>query len=306
MSLAIGLVGLGAIARAQHLPAIAETDGVHLAAIASRNATLPDQPSYPDLPAMLAAEPEIGVVSLCTPPQGRFDQAMAVLRAGRHLMLEKPPGMTLSEVEALRETAAKAGLTIFATWHSRAAAAVQPAREWLAGRAISAIRIDWREDVRKWHPGQDWIWQPGGLGVFDPGINALSILTRILRQPVRLTSAALSIPQGRQTPIAADLELRAGDTPITARFDWRARGEELWRITLQTDRGEAILDKGGAEFSVDGEIIAAGENREYASLYARMRDLVRAGQSDLDLAPMHLVADAFINAHFAIADPFDA
>ena len=306
MSLAIGLVGLGAIARAQHLPAIAETGGVHLAAIASRNATLPDLPSYSDLRAMLDAEPEIGTVSLCTPPQGRFDQAMAVLRAGRHLMLEKPPGMTLSEVEALRETAAKAGLTIFATWHSREAAAVDAARQWLAGREISEIRIDWREDVRKWHPGQEWIWQPGGLGVFDPGINALSILTRILRQPVRLTAAALSIPRGRQTPIAADLEMCAGETPISASFDWRETGDELWRITLQTDRGTATLDKGGAEFSIDGEVIATGENREYANLYARMRDLVRAGQSDLDLAPMRLVADAFINARFAITEPFDA
>lgn len=306
MSLAVGLVGLGAIARAQHLPAIAETDGVHLAAIASRNATLPDLPSYPDLRTMLDAEPEIGAVSLCTPPQGRFDQAMAVLRAGRHLMLEKPPGMTLSEVEALRETAAKAGLTIFATWHSREAAAVEAARQWLAGREISAIHIDWREDVRKWHPGQEWIWQPGGLGVFDPGINALSILTRILPRPVRLTTASLSIPQGRQTPIAADLEMCAGETPISAAFDWRETGDELWRITLQTDRGAATLDKGGAEFSTDGEVIATGENREYANLYARMRDLVRAGQSDLDLAPMRLVADAFINARFAITEPFDA
>ncbi|OWY04442.1 Gfo/Idh/MocA family oxidoreductase [Thioclava sp. IC9] len=306
MSLAVGLVGLGAIARAQHLPAIAETDGVHLAAIASRNATLSDLPSYPDLRAMLDAEPEIGAVSLCTPPQGRFDQAMAVLRAGRHLMLEKPPGMTLSEVEALRETAAKAGLTIFATWHSREAAAVEAARQWLAGREISAIHIDWREDVRKWHPGQEWIWQPGGLGVFDPGINALSILTRILPRPVRLTTASLSIPQGRQTPIAADLEMCAGETPISAAFDWRETGDELWRITLQTDRGAATLDKGGAEFSTDGEVMATGENREYANLYARMRDLVRAGQSDLDLAPMRLVADAFINARFAITEPFDA
>jgi D-galactose 1-dehydrogenase len=42
------------------------------------------------------------------------------------------------------------------------------------------VNVIWREDVRVWHPGQDWIWQPGGLGVFDPGINALSIITHIL------------------------------------------------------------------------------------------------------------------------------
>ncbi|MGR3570698.1 Gfo/Idh/MocA family protein [Brevirhabdus sp.] len=310
MSLSIGLVGLGAIARAQHLPAIARTAGVHLAAIASRNATVPDLPCYPDVCTMLAAQPGIAAVSLCTPPQGRFEQAMAVLRAGRHLMLEKPPGMTLSEIEALRETAEGAGLTIFASWHSREAAAVETAGEWLSPRQIASARIDWREDVRKWHPGQDWIWAPGGLGVFDPGINALSILTRILRPPlhppVRLTAAQLSVPRGRQTPIAADLSMRAGETAITAYFDWRETGEELWRITFDTDRGQAVLDKGGAAFHVAGRLIASGGNREYANLYARMHDLVREGQSDLDLAPMRLVADAFVNARFAITDPFDA
>ena len=87
MTLRLGLVGLGKIARDQHLPAIADTPGVELAAIASRNAALPDLPGYPDVGALLAGEPGVGAVSLCTPPQGRFAQAVPVLRAGRHLML---------------------------------------------------------------------------------------------------------------------------------------------------------------------------------------------------------------------------
>ena len=52
---------------------------------------------------------DVDAVSLCTPPQGRFDQAMAVLRAGRHLMLEKPPGATLSEIAVLEAEAARQG-----------------------------------------------------------------------------------------------------------------------------------------------------------------------------------------------------
>ncbi|WP_417273817.1 Gfo/Idh/MocA family protein [Celeribacter halophilus] len=306
MSLAIGLVGLGAIAKAQHLPAIAATEGVHLAAIASRNAPLPDVPSHHGLTEMLAAHPELDIVSLCTPPQGRFEQGMEVLHAGRHLMLEKPPAMSLSEIETLRETAAQAGRTIFATWHSREAAAVEAARAWLLEHKATSIAIAWREDVRKWHPGQEWIWQPGGLGVFDPGINALSILTRLLRDPVHLRSATLSIPEGRQTPIAAELTLCAGDTPVTTQFDWRETGDELWRITIETDEGDlAQLDKGGAEFSVNGAQICSGDNHEYARLYARMRDLVAQRQSDLDLAPLRLVADAFMTARFNTVAPFD-
>ena len=51
--------------------------------------------------------------------------------------------------------------------------------DWLAGRTIRRVECTWKEDVRVWHPGQAWIWEPG-IGVFDPGINALSVLTRIL------------------------------------------------------------------------------------------------------------------------------
>ncbi len=119
-------------------------------------------------------------MALCTPPQVRHGLARQALEAGKHVMLEKPPGATLSEVEDLRQVAEAQGVTLQATWHSRYAPAVAPARDWLAGKTITAARINWREDVRVWHPGQDWIWEPGGLGVFDPGINALSIATAVL------------------------------------------------------------------------------------------------------------------------------
>jgi D-galactose 1-dehydrogenase len=77
---------------------------------------------------------------------------------------------------------------------------VEAARSWLAERRLSAVRIDWREDVRRWHPGQAWIWEPGGLGVFDPGINALSIATRILPRAFFLTEGVLRFPENRARP----------------------------------------------------------------------------------------------------------
>ncbi|QUS37176.1 Gfo/Idh/MocA family protein [Falsirhodobacter algicola] len=301
--LEIGLVGLGTIARAQHLPAIAANPGMQLAAIASRNARLDGVASYPDLAALLAAEPAIAAISLCTPPQGRFDLAMAALQAGRHLMLEKPPGATLSEIGALQDAAQARGLTLFATWHSREAAAVEAARAWLSGKTLSSVTIEWREDVRKWHPGQEWIWKAGGLGVFDPGINALSILTALVPDVV-LLRADLHIPQGRETPIAADLHLSAQGVPITATFDWRLAKDEIWRIRFETDQGTLMLDDGGAQASIDGTVLHSGENREYTRLYARFAQLVAAGQSDVDLAPLRLVADAFLIGTHHSTHPF--
>jgi L-arabinose 1- dehydrogenase len=94
-------------------------------------------------------------------------------------------------VTLLAELAKEHGRSLFASWHSRYAPGVETARTWLTARVIKSVQVLWKEDVRKWHPNQDWIWQPGGLGVFDPGINALSIMTRILPRAFFLKSAEL-------------------------------------------------------------------------------------------------------------------
>ena len=76
------------------------------------------------------------------------------------------------------------------------------------GKRVRELRVTWKEDVRHWHPGQAWIWEPGGFGVFDPGINALSILTRILPSPIFVQSATLAVPANRAAPIAAEISPR--------------------------------------------------------------------------------------------------
>lgn len=290
----IALVSIGKIARDQHIPAISASPDWELAAAVSRNATVDGVENFPTLEAMLAARPDIPVVSLCMPPAARFAPAAAAIAAGRHVMLEKPPGATLSECHELARLAAAAGVSLYATWHSRAAAQVQAAKAWLAGRRLRSARITWKEDVRRWHPGQEWIWEPGGLGVFDPGINALSILTEILPDAVHLTEATLDFPANRATPIAADLTFRhPGGAEVTAVFDWRQEGPQTWDIAVETDSGSMLLQNGGAKLSVDGRPVADEPDREYPRLYARMAELVARGASDADFAPMTHVADAF-------------
>ena len=306
MVVKLALVGLGKIARDQHLPAIAATPGLELAAIASRNAALPDLPAYPDVAALLAAEPDVGAVSLCTPPQGRFAQARAALAAGRHLMLEKPPGASLAEVQELGRMAQAAGLSIFATWHSREAAAVEPARAFLRNRKIRKVEVVWREDVRHWHPGQQWIWEPGGLGVFDPGINALSIVTRILPEAMRLTAADLEFPANRDAPSAAKLAFEtAGGAPVSADFDWRQTGPQTWDVRVETDQGAIALSKGGSVLIREGEPPQTAPDEEYKRLYRRFAALIAEGASDLDLSPLTHVADAFLLGRRLVVDAFE-
>nr|WP_295464070.1 Gfo/Idh/MocA family oxidoreductase [Mesorhizobium sp.] len=302
--LKVALVGIGKIAVDQHVPAIAASPDWELAATCSRHGSVEGVPAFTDFATLLARRPDIKVVSLCLPPVPRFDYAAAALSAGRHVMLEKPPGATLAEVHELQALAGQRGLSLFATWHSRMAHAVAPAKAWLADRTVTGAHITWREDVRKWHPGQDWVFEPGGMGVFDPGINALSILTEILPVPVHLTGAELEFPANRHTPIAAKLRFSGN---VTADFDWRQEGPQTWDIEIDTDAGPMALRMGGNVLEIGGKA-AAGENTitgEYPALYASMAGLVRDGRSDVDLAPMVHVADALTLGRRIVVDAFE-
>jgi D-galactose 1-dehydrogenase len=302
----LAIVGLGKIARDQHIPAIAATEGIELAAVASRNAALDSAAHFATLDELLAEGADIDAVALCTPPQVRRAQAAAALAAGKHVLLEKPPGATVSELGPLVAAAEASGRTLFATWHSRFAPAVEPAQAFLAERAIRSVIIEWKEDVRVWHPGQEWIWEPGGLGVFDPAINALSILTRILPRPVFVTRAHLAFPANRDAPIAAELDLSdAAGVHIRAELDFLQTGPQTWDIRIETDAGQLVLSSGGAQLVHDGAVLVDKKEEEYRGIYARFVALIRSGQSDVDLAPLALVADAFLLGRRSLAEPFE-
>ena len=306
MALKLALVGIGKIARDQHIPALAADPRFELVACASRHARVDGVANFPDIETLLAALPQLDAVSICTPPQAHFEAALAALRAGKHVMLEKPPAATTRQIALLQSEAARQGRTLFQTWHSRFAAGVGAARDWLRGRTLTGGTITWKEDVHHWHPGQQWIWEPGGLGVFDPGINALSVLTEVLSEEAFVHAAVLEFPENQQAPIAARLVLRtqAGVT-VNAEFDFRQKGEQTWDIGLTTSSGRLRLSSGGGALEIDGRPIGhdAALAGEYPRLYARFAELCAAGESEVDWRPFQLVADAFLVAERRIVGP---
>jgi D-galactose 1-dehydrogenase len=300
----LGIVGVGKIVRDQHLPALAKDTDYRLVAAASRNATVDGVANFSTIEEMLASDVEIDAVSLCQPPQVRHQAARAALEAGKHVFLEKPPGATVSEVEDLKARAAAKGVSLFASWHSRYAPAVEAARTFLASTKIKSAAIDWKEDVRRWHPNQDWIWRAGGFGVFDPGINALSIATHIL-PPMFVTSSTLDFPENRDAPIAAQIDFRISTgQPLAAVFDWRQTGPQTWNITADTEAGQMLLSSGGAKLAIDGRVVHEEPEAEYPMLYRRFAEIVRSGKSDADVAPLQHVADAFMLGKRNVVEAF--
>ena len=304
-SIRLGIVGVGKIARDQHLPSIAANPAFELIAAASRNGTVDGIQNFKTIEAMVEAVDDLDAVALCMPPQFRFVAAKVACVHGLHTLLEKPPGANVSEVQALAKIAADQGVSLFATWHSRFGGAVEQARTLLANSEIHKARIIWKEDVRKWHPGQDWIWQAGGMGVFDPGINALSILTHIIPQSLFVTKSHLFFPENRAAPIAANIAFTGVDgAQVEAEFDWRVDGDETWDIEVETDQSKVVLTEGGGVLHVDGETLKVTEDIEYPGIYQRFADLVHSRQSDVDLSPLQLCADAFLQGEREITEAF--
>ena len=306
----IGLIGLGKIATDQHVPVIAADADFEVVAVASqRGESLPGvAQSYRDWQELLRDAKGVDAVAICTPPQVRHVIARAALAAGKHVLLEKPPAATLSELADLQRRATTAGLTLFATWHSQFNAGVEEARKRLAGKQIRRLEVTWKEDVRHWHPGQAWIWEPGGFGVFDPGINALSIVTRIMPKPIFVKSATLSFPANRAAPIAADIAFTSNggaDETLTAVFDWRQTGKQSWDIVVETQDGiSLLLAEGGSKLSVDGRLVVEEPSREYQGIYRRFATLLSGGGTDVDADPFRLVADAFLVGRRAEVEAF--
>ena len=292
----IAILGYGKIAEDQHVPAIAANPRFELAATSSRSGRGP-QPAFTDWRELIRSVEGLEAVAITTPPGPRYDIARECLLAGLHCLLEKPPTAGLAEIADLDCLAQAQGVTLFTTWHAQHHSTVDAAARALAGKRIRSMDIRWHEDVRKWHPGQEWIWQPGGFGVFDPGINAFSIATRIFPGELFVRGAILTVPEGAQTPIAVDAELFSpeADGPLTASLDWRRSEGEEWTISVETVDGTSVrLEDGGARLVLDGADQADAGPGEYPDIYRNFVELIDERRSLVDVAPLRLVADCLL------------
>lgn len=295
MTIRVAIVGFGKIARDEHLPAILANADFELAAIVTSNASKDIAcPQFRTVADMFAAMPgEIDAVAICTPPAPRFAIACEVAAAGVAMLLEKPPTATMGELDVLLQMAETHEAPIFTAWHSQYAAAVDLAQHAVAGEEVTGISLFWQEDVRKFHAGQQWIWEAGGFGVFDPGINGLSILTRILPEPLLVRDAALCFPANKQAPIAAEMNFHGHAR--TAMMDWRGVGEEKWSIRLETKSGRKIdIAHGGAALAIDGVTQTLPEHDEYRGVYKEFAHVVKTRRSRIDREPLRIVADCFL------------
>ena len=105
----------------------------------------------------------------------------------------------------------------------------------------------------------------------------------------------LDVPFNRQAPIAAAIELSdENGLPIYAEFDFRQTGPPSWDILCETEAGPVALSKGGRQLRDGSRLVVDATDEEYPALYRRFVALTADGKSEVDLAPLRLVADSFM------------
>jgi predicted dehydrogenase len=301
----IAILGFGKIAADQHVPAIQGNPRFELVATSSRSGQGVAQ-TFTDWRELVRSVEGLEAVAITTPPGPRYDMARECILAGLHCLLEKPPTAGLAEIADLDCLAQAQRVTIYTTWHARHHAAVAAAAQALAGKRIASLAIVWHEDVRKWHPGQTWIWEAGGFGVFDPGINAFSIATTIFPGGLFVRAAELLYPENAQTPIAAEIDFASPEAEgaLHASLDWRRSEGEEWTIAVTATDGTSVrLEDGGSKLILDGQEQPRAGAGEYPDIYAEFLQLIDERRSLVDVAPLRLVADCLLAGRRRLLEP---
>lgn len=213
--LRVALVGAGNLARWAHLPNLKKISNVTLQAICSASGARGK--SYArrfgaayccsDYEQVLR-DPEIDVVMILSRNQYHAPQALAALRAGKHVFLEKPMALTVEECRALFHAVATTGKQLTVGFNRRFAPFYQEQKQSLARRTGPAV-----VNCRINSPGISgayWMSDPAiGGAILGEACHFIDLMYWLLEsEPVSVS--AYSLPTGKQEPV--------GENNIVASF----------------------------------------------------------------------------------------
>ncbi|MEX1838883.1 oxidoreductase [Enterobacter cloacae] len=305
-SIRVGLIGYGYASKTFHAPLIAGTPGMALAAVSSSDATKvhADWPGVPVVsePKHLFNDPNIDLIVIPTPNDTHFPLAKAALEAGKHVVVDKPFTVTLSQARELDALAKSLGrlLSVFHNrrWDSDFLTVKALLSEGTLGeitffeshfdRFRPQVRNRWREQAG---PGSG-IWYDLAPHLLDQAVNLFGLPVSMtvdlaqLRPGAQTTDyfhAVLSYPQRRivlhGTMVAAAESARYilhGTRGSYVKFgldpqeDRLKNGERLPQEDWGYDMRDGVVTKVEGETLVEETLLTIPGN--YPAYYAAVRD----------------------------------
>jgi scyllo-inositol 2-dehydrogenase (NADP+) len=222
LSIAVGLVGFGLSARVLHRPLI-EAAGMNIVAVVTRQVqalqnALPAAQALPDLEALLAL-PRLDLVVIATPNHLHFPQALAALRAGKHVVIDKPMALSTEECDRLIEAAAARPLVLSVFHNRRWDSDFLTLRRLIERDALGAlVAFEARWDRYRPTVPDRWRERPGcGGGVlYDLGAHLIDQALCLFGLPEWIEADVFAQRAGAQADDA--FEIRMGRGPLRIRL----------------------------------------------------------------------------------------
>jgi predicted dehydrogenase len=209
-----GLIGYGFAGKTFHAPLIESVEGLRLTHVSSRKpeAVLADLPNVQvcDEPEAVATHKELDLVVIASPNESHFPLAAAALRAGKHVVVDKPFTVTLAESRSLVQIAQEQDrlLSVFHNrrWESESLAAQAILDSGMLGEVTHfETHIDrFRPNVRR-----RWREDPGpGAGLwFDLGPHLIDEALQMFGLPESIYASLAVLRKGAQTDDWAHVQL---------------------------------------------------------------------------------------------------
>jgi UDP-N-acetyl-2-amino-2-deoxyglucuronate dehydrogenase len=192
-----GIVGLGMIADF-HAQAITQVNGAKLVGVATRN---PDKarafaqrhrlPFHTTDLAALVARPDIDIICITTPSGAHLEPSLAAIRAGKHVVIEKPIEVDTDRTDEILRAADAAKVRIAPIFQGRFGDGARTVKAALdAGRlgrlVLASNYVKWHRTAQYYTPPRGLMANDGGGAVINQAIHGLDLLQWFVGLPAEV------------------------------------------------------------------------------------------------------------------------
>jgi len=256
-TLRIGLIGVGAAAQVNHIPALKKIEGLELVALCDRDPEKAQRVAQKfGIPRAVArvedmlADDEIDAVDICTPNFLHAPMASAALEAGKHVLCERPLARSSEEAAAMVKAAKKADRLLMCAVQHRFRPDAQLLRKFVDKGDLGDIflaKAGWLRQKTEWD-SDEWRRQKresGGGVVLDLGFQMLDLSLWVLGGQ-KVTSVTASVHRSRKGEVedsaTAFFRLASGAT-LTLELTWGLLMEKDFAyLNLFGSGGAALLN----------------------------------------------------------------
>jgi 1,5-anhydro-D-fructose reductase (1,5-anhydro-D-mannitol-forming) len=255
------VIGIGDITTRRVIPAVLEEPRSRLHGILTRNpakAAPYKVKVFSDLGAALEDD-AVNAVYVASPVFLHAPETLQSLRAGKHVLCEKPMAMNYAETQAMTEAAHAAGKVLGVAYYRRAFPKVNRARQLLALGAVGKPVLAYA-CCHSWFTASDgkraWLLDPaaaGGGPLYDMGSHRIDLLNYFFGEP-RAATGYLSnaVHQGAVEDNATALIEYTGGVRGIADVRWHSRVERDEFRIIGTEGEMNLTPLGGPEIAYPG------------------------------------------------------